>query len=154
MSEFAAPKDLIFNRGPIADPHEYAAAVGCASWLCLTGTEFAEMEGGLSYDAVREAVNESMIVVSDPPRVLNLELARRHVEALDQLPRPTLVSCRTGPRASAVVYMYAGLRDGASPEEVLAAAERDGAPCTAFPEYNAWIVDSITALRAEGTSAS
>ena len=50
--------------------------------------------------------------------------------------------------------MYAGLKDGASPEEVLAAAERDGAPCTAFPEYNAWIVDSITDLRAEGTSAS
>ena len=58
------------------------------------------------------------------------------------------------PRASAVVYMYAGLMDGASPEEVLAAAERDGAPCAAFPEYNAWIVDSITALRAEGTSVS
>ena len=116
MSEFSAPDDLMFDRGPIADPHEYAAAVGCASWLCLTGTEFADMEGGMSYEAVREAVNESINVVSDPPRVLDLELARRHVEALDQLPRPTLVSCRTGPRASAVVYMYAGLMDGASPE--------------------------------------
>jgi hypothetical protein len=49
--------------------------------------------------------------------------------------------------------MYAGLRNGASPEEVVAAAERDGAPCATFPEYNAWIADSITALRAEGTSA-
>jgi hypothetical protein len=149
MAGFAVPSDLTFNRGPITDPHEFAAEVGCASWLCLTGSEFAEMDGGMSYDTIREAVDVSMNVVSDPPRVLDLELARRHVDALDQLPRPTLVSCRTGPRASAVVYLYAGLKEGASAEEVVAAAERDGAPCSGFPEYLAWIVSSMAALRAE-----
>jgi protein tyrosine phosphatase (PTP) superfamily phosphohydrolase (DUF442 family) len=153
MVEFTAPSDLMFNRGPIADPRAFAAEVGCASWLCLTGTEFAEMEGGMSYDAVREAVDVSMNVVSDPPRVLDLELARRHVDALDQLPRPTLVSCRTGPRASAVVYLYAGLKEGVSAEEVVAAAKRDGAPCSGFPDYLAWIATSMDALRAERPQA-
>ena len=32
--------------------------------------------------------------------------------ALDSLPRPTLVTCRAGPRSSALVYLYAGLKAG------------------------------------------
>ncbi len=137
----------MFNRAPVADPEALANEVGCASWLCLTGTEFAAMEGGMAYEAVTAVVPESMNVVSDPPHVLDLALARQHVAALDQLPRPTLVTCRAGPRASAVVYMYAGLRSGASPEDVVAAAERDGAPCAGNDELKAWIADSMTALR-------
>ena len=147
MTEFAPPGDIAFNRGPIEDAAAYAEEVGCASWLCLTGPEFAAMEGGMSYDAVSAAVPQSANVVSDPPRVLDLELARQHVAALDELPRQTLVTCRTGPRASAVVYMYSGLRAGASPEEVVAAAERDGAPCATSDEYKTWIAESMVALR-------
>lgn len=147
MDEFAPPGDIIFNRGPIQDAAAYADEVGCESWLCLTGPEFAAMEGGMSYDAVTAAVAHSANVISDPPRELDLDLARRQVEALDELPRPTLVTCRTGPRASAVVYMYSGLRSGASPEEVVAAVERDGAPCASSDEYKAWIAESMVALR-------
>jgi len=149
MTDLRLPTDLTFNRGPIADPAGYAQAVGCASWLCLTGPEFAAMDGGMSYADVESAVDASINVVSDPPRVLDLDLARRHVDALDQLPRPTLVSCRAGPRAAAVVYMYHGLKTGADPDEVVAAVERDEAPCAAFPEYKAWVAESIAALRAE-----
>jgi len=90
-----------------------------------------------------------MNVVSDPPRVLNLDLARHHVEALNVLPRPTLISCRTGPRASAVAYMYSGLKVGAEPDEVLAAAERDQAPFVQFEEYKEWVRSSIESLRKE-----
>ena len=57
-----------------------------------------------------------------------METARRGREALDKLPRPTLVTCRTRPRSSALVYLYSGLRAGASSEQVLARAEADGAP--------------------------
>lgn len=149
MSSFQTPSDLVFNRGPISDPAAYVRDVGCAAWLCLTGPEFAEMEGGMSYEAVQAAVPSSANVVSDPPRVLDLDLARQHVDALDELPRPTLVSCRAGPRASAVVYLYAGLRSGATPEEVVAAVERDEAPCAPFDEYKTWIADSMRALAAE-----
>ena len=149
MSDFAPPEDLLFNRGPIRDPEGYARDVGCASWLYLNGPEFAAMDGGISYEQVQGAVPRSVNVISDPPRVLDLDLARQHVDALDELPRPTLVSCRAGPRASAVVYMYAGLKTGASPDDVVAAAERDGAPCAAVDEYKAWIAEAITALRAE-----
>jgi hypothetical protein len=147
MADFDAPQDLIFNRGPITDPEAFARDNRAASWLCLTGSEFAEMDGGMSYEQVERAVPASANVVSDPPRVLDLELARQHVDALDALPRPTVVTCRAGPRASAVIYMYAGLKSGASPDDVVAAAERDGAPCAAFDDYKTWIADSITALR-------
>lgn len=151
VTDFQLPDGLLFNRGPIADPAAYAEEVDCASWLCLTGTEFAAMEGGMSFDAVEAAVPVAANVISDPPRTLDLDLARRHVEALDQLPRPTLVSCRAGPRASAVVYMYAGLKAGASPDDVVAAVERDGAPCAGMAEVTTWIAESIRALGADHT---
>ena len=70
----------------------------------------------MSYANVEAAVPESVNIVFDPPRVLDMDLARQHVAALDRLPRPTLVTCRTGARSSAVVYLYAGLRAGAAAE--------------------------------------
>lgn len=149
MPAFSLPSDLKFNRGLVHDPAAYARDVGAASWLFLLGEEFAAMPEGISYEQVRSAVRESANVVSDPPRVLDLDLARQHVEALDALPRPTLVTCRTGPRAAAVAYMYAGVRQGADPEEVLAAAERDEAPFVPHEPYREWIRASITALRDE-----
>lgn len=105
------------------------------------------MPGGMSYAQVQQALAHTARVISDPPRVLNLELARQHVAALDALPRPTLISCRAGPRSSAVAYMYAGLRAGADAEEVLAAAEREGAPFCTSEDYKEWVRTSMAALR-------
>src|SRR6058998_2029109 len=102
MAGFEKPADLTFNRGPIADPEAFARDFGAASWLYLCGEEFAAMDGGMSYGQVEAAVPESENIVSDPPRELTMDLARRHMAALDQLPRPTLVTCRAGPRSSAV----------------------------------------------------
>ena len=147
MAAFRLPNDLTFNRGAIQDPSAYAKEAGSSSWLFLVGDEFASMPGGMSYAQVQDAVPSSARVVSDPPRVLDLDLARQHVDALDHLPRPTLISCRTGPRASAVAYMYAGLKLGADPDEVLAAAEQDDAPFYAFPEYREWVRSSMESLR-------
>src|SRR5204863_2005438 len=101
MSEFQVPADITFNRGPIADPAAFAHDADAASWLFLCGEEFAAMDHGMSYDQVQAAVPESENIVSDPPRDLNLDLARQHMAALDRLPRPTLVTCRAGPRSSA-----------------------------------------------------
>ena len=150
MTKFELPSDLFFNTGKIVDPARYAKKTGAASWLYLNGEEFASMDGGMSYAQVREAVARSTNVISDPPRMLDLSLAERHVAALDDLPRPTLVSCRSGPRSSAVVYMYAGLRAGAEPSEVIEAAKAASAPVTAVPENVAWVIDSMTALRKAG----
>jgi len=149
MRDFKLSKDLSFNRGLIEDPVSYLEEAGCDSWLFLVGEEFSKMEGGISYEQVKEATPNSANVISDPPRELTLELARQHVEALDSLPRPTLISCRTGPRASAVAYMYSGLKEGADPDEVLAAAERDNAPFVQSEEYKEWVRSSIETLRAE-----
>ena len=146
---FKLPDDLIFNTNKIAAPAEFARECNAASWLYLNGEEFASMDGGMSYAQVQDAVAQSVNVISDPPRVLDLELARQHVRALDELPRPTLITCRAGPRASAVSYMYAGLRGGAEPSEVLAAAEADGAPFCKFEDYKEWVAQSISALRRE-----
>lgn len=146
---FRLPSDLFFNTEKIANPTAFARDRNAASWLYLNGAEFASMDGGMSYAQVQEAVDRSENVISDPPRVLDLELARQHVRALDELPRPTLITCRQGPRSSAVSYMYAGLRSGAQPADVLAAAEADGAPFCKFDDYKAWVAESIEALRRE-----
>jgi hypothetical protein len=149
MTKFALPGDLIFNTQKLAAPAAFAREHDAASWLYLNGAEFASMEGGMSYAQVQEAVPRSINVITDPPRVLDAELARQHVAALDELPRPTLVTCRAGPRSSAVAYMYAGLRAGAAPDEVIAEAERAGAPFCKFDDYKEWVTQSIETLRRE-----
>jgi hypothetical protein len=146
MADFESPADLSFNRGPITDPEAFARDADAASWLFLCGDEFASMESGMSYDDVRAAVSESANIVSDPPRVMDMDLAKQHVAALDELPRPTLVTCRAGPRSSAVIYLYAGLRAGAAPDEVLARAEADGAPFAGSDELRAWVVQGLDEL--------
>jgi hypothetical protein len=146
MAAFETPTDLKYNRGPIADPEAFARDAKAASWLFLCGEEFAAMEGGMSYAGVQAAVSESANVVSDPPRVMDMDLARRHVAALDELPRPTLVTCRAGPRSSAAVYLYAGLRAGASADEVLARAEADGAPFAGSDELRTWVAQGLDEL--------
>jgi len=149
MKDFQLPKDLKYNNGFINDPGSYIKEKGCESWLYLVGEEFASMENGMSYQQVQAATPHSANVISDPPRVLNLELAQQQVAALDALPRPTLISCRTGPRASAVAYMYSGLKLGADPEEVISAAEKDNAPFVKSDEYKDWVRSSIKSLRKE-----
>jgi hypothetical protein len=146
MSDFRSPTDLRFNRGLIEDPKAFAQEASAASWLFLCGAEFAEMDGGMSYASVQAAVPESANVVSDPPRVLDMDLARRQVAALDALPRPTLVTCRTGPRSSALVYLYAGLSAGATADDVLARAEADDAPFTHSEDLKAWVAQGLDEL--------
>jgi hypothetical protein len=149
MKPFALSPDLHFNTEKIADPAAFARGRHAVSWLYLNGEAFASMEGGMSYAQVQSAVSHAANVISDPPMVMSVELAREHVRALDQLPRPTLVTCRAGPRASAVAYMYSGLKAGADPDEVLAAAEKDQAPFCRLPELRAWVRDAMEALRRE-----
>lgn len=143
---FETPTDLMHNRGLIADPEAFAKERGAASWLYLCGEEFASMEGGMSYDDVQRAVPVSKVVVSDPPVQLDLDLARRQLEALESLPRPTLVTCRTGPRSAALIYLYAGLQAGASADEVLARAEADEAPFVRSDEIRAWLTQGLAEL--------
>lgn len=146
MPGFESPKDIKFNSGPVADPEAFARKADAASWLFMCGEEFAAMEGGMSYSSVQAAVGESANIVSDPPQVLDMELARQHVAALDQLPRPTLVTCRAGPRSSALVYLYAGLRAGATADEVLARAEEDEAPFAGADDLRAWVAQGLREL--------
>jgi len=146
VSTFETPTDLMNNRGLIADPQAFAQEKGAASWLYLCGEDFASMEGGMSYEDVQRAVPVSANVVSDPPTPLDLDLARKQIEALDDLPRPTLVTCRTGPRSSALIYLYGGLQAGASADDVLARAEADDAPWTKSDELRAWVADGLEQL--------
>jgi hypothetical protein len=146
VAEFNSPTDLVYNRERVSDPEAFAREAGAASWLFLCGEEFAAMEGGMSYESVEAAVPESANVVSDPPRVLDMDLARRQIAALDQLPRPTLVTCRVGPRSSALVYLYAGLKAGAAADEVMRQAEADDAPFAKSNELRAWVAQGLEEL--------
>ena len=147
MKNFKLLDGLRYNKGFIQNPADYIKDAGCNSWLCLTGEEFEKMGEGISYKHVQAATDHSVNVISDPPKILDLELAKQHVSALDTLPRPTLISCRTGPRASAVAYMYSGLKLGADPDEVIERAEKDEAPFTKFEDYKDWVRSSIASLR-------
>lgn len=140
------PSDITFNRGPIADPEAFARDAGAASWLFLCGDAFATMDGGMSYAQVRAAVPESENIVSDPPTELDVDFLRQHLAAIDRLPRPTLVTCRAGPRSSAVVYLYAGLKAGASADEVLARADADAAPFTGFDDLRGLVRQGLEQL--------
>lgn len=146
MGAFESPSDLIHNRGLIADPAAFAQNAGAESWLFLCGEEFAETEGGMSFADAQSAVRESVNLVADPPHPFDMDVARRGVAALDKLPRPTLVTCRTGPRSSALIYLYAGLRAGAAADEVLARAEDDGAPFTQAEPLKAWVTQGLAEL--------
>ncbi len=147
MTELTELSALRHNRGLIANPATFAHDAEAASWLYLCGEAFSSMDGGMSYADVEAAVDQSMNIVSDPPVTMTMDLARQHVEALDQLPRPTLVTCRTGPRSSAVIYLYAGLRAGATEQEVLARATDDGAPFVQSDELVAWVKQGLLELR-------
>jgi hypothetical protein len=146
VADFEAPTELINNRGLIADPEAFAREKGAASWLFLCGEEFASVAGGISYADVERAVPVSANVVSDPPTPLDLDLARKQIEALDGLPRPTLVTCRTGPRSSALIYLYSGLQSGASAEDVFACAEADDAAFLKSDELKAWVAEGLEQL--------
>ena len=146
VAEFQSPTDLTHNRGLIADPAAFAKDAGAASWLYLCGEEFAAVEGGMSFAQVQAAVDESVNLIADPPRPFDMDVARRGVAALDELPRPTLVTCRSGPRSSALVYLYAGLRAGASVDEVLERAEADGAPFIEAEPLKAWVAQGLAEL--------
>lgn len=146
MTDFGSPTDLVYNRGLISDPEGFAREAGAASWLFLCGEEFAAMDGGMSYESVEAAVPESANVASDPPRVLDMDLARQQIEALDRLPRPTLVTCRVGPRSSALVYLYSGLKAGATADEVIRRAEADGAPFAKSDELKDWVAQGLEEL--------
>ncbi|HKD33926.1 MAG TPA: hypothetical protein VKB73_10685 [Gaiellaceae bacterium] len=141
-----SPRDLVHNRGLIDDPEAFARDAGAESWLYLCGEDFASMEGGMSYADVQAAVAQSENIVSDPPRPLDMDLARRHMAALDRLPRPTLVTCRTGPRSSAAIYLYAGLEAGATADEVLERADGDDAPFAKSEELRAWVTQGLAEL--------
>jgi hypothetical protein len=141
-----SPRDLVHNRGLIDDPEAFARDAGAESWLYLCGEDFASMEGGMSYADVRAAVAQSENIVSDPPRPLDMDLARQHMAALDRLPRPTLVTCRTGPRSSAAIYLYAGLEAGATADEVLERADADDAPFAKSEELRAWVTQGLAEL--------
>ena len=140
------PPDLTFNRGKVDDPAGFAARHDAAAWLFLCGQEFAEMDGGISYDQVKPVVPASANVVSDPPVEMTMDLAREQIAALDALPRPALVTCRTGPRSSALVYLYSGLAQGASPDEVLERAREDDAPFAGNEPLEAWVRQGLEEL--------
>ena len=149
MRKFKLPNDLSYNTGLILNPNLYFSESACESWLCLTGEEFANMENGLSFEQIQAIAPLSSNVISDPPMALSIEIAKQQIKALDSLPRPTLISCRMGPRSSAAAYMYAGLKSDSDVEQVIEAAELDNAPFTKSVELIDWVRSSIETIRSE-----
>jgi len=146
VTELSELDNLLHNRGLVQDPQAFADDFGAVSWLFLCGEEFASMDGGISFGDVQAAVPVAAVVVSDPPVEMTIDLARRQVAALDDLPRPTLVTCRTGGRSAALIYLYAGLKAGAPADDVLARAAADDAPFMGSDELKAWVTQGLEDL--------
>lgn len=146
MTGSGSHKGMTYNRGLIEDPAGFAREHDAAAWLYLCGEAFAQVDGGMAFEQVQAAVPAAAVVVSDPPVAMTMDLAREQVAALDALPRPALVTCRTGPRSSALVYLYAGLKEGSSADDVVAQAERDGAPWVKSDELTAWVRQGLAEL--------
>ena len=146
--------ELAHNTGLVADPAHFAREHGAASWLYLCGEEFAAMDGGMSYADVQSAVGLSAKVVSDPPRILDMDLARRQIAALDDLPRPTLVTCRTGARSATLIYPYEGLQAGEPADQLPARAESDGAPFVHSAECRELVQQGLRELPGDGNQGS
>jgi hypothetical protein len=149
MADFVPPSDIVFNHGPIADPEAFARDAGAKSWVFLCGEEWAAHEKGMSFAQVQAAVPESENIVADPPEPFDMNAARTILAAIDRMPRPTLVTCRIGPRSSAAVYLYAGLKSGASADQVLAHADADGAPFAGTAAYRDFVTQGLEELRSE-----
>ena len=146
MADFEVPSDLSFNRGRIADPEAFALrpcrcvmAVPVWRGVRRDGRRHVVCPGAGGSSGVREHHLRSAAF-------FDIDLARQHLAALDRLPRPTLVTCRTGPRSSAIVYLYAGLQAGASADEVLALADADAAPFVGSDELRAVVVQGLEEL--------
>ena len=56
------------------------------------------------------------------------------------------MTCLTGPRSSALIYLYSGLQAGASAEDVFAGARADDAAFVQSDELRAWVADGLEQL--------
>ena len=139
LMAFETPTDLRHNRGLIDDPETFAKEADAASWLFSLRPGVRGDEGGISYEQVQSAVPESL-----EHRLRSAALMghgtrpRARCRARHDAP-PDTRHLPTGPRSSALVYLYAGLQERASADEVIARAEADGAPFTGSDELKAWV---------------
>jgi hypothetical protein len=58
--------------------------------------------------------------------------------------------CRSGPRSSALILLYEALHSGEPAEQVLARAEREGAPFVQSAECRAWLEQGLRELAGDG----
>eukprot|EP00518_Triparma_eleuthera_P007455 CAMPEP_0182469546 /NCGR_PEP_ID=MMETSP1319-20130603/17250_1 /TAXON_ID=172717 /ORGANISM="Bolidomonas pacifica, Strain RCC208" /LENGTH=757 /DNA_ID=CAMNT_0024669863 /DNA_START=121 /DNA_END=2394 /DNA_ORIENTATION=- len=97
------------------------------SWLSLVPQDkYAPTDGSDPTDPVSlspSIAKGGISFISVEADALSLSLADSLCRCLDDLPRPTLVSCMSGARATAVSRMYLARRRGVRAEEVLSTAE-------------------------------
>lgn len=75
---------------------------------------------------------------------------KAYEEALDSIPQPTLVSCKSGRRASAVYASYKAVKNNMTVEDIMADSKSKGLTFVGAPGMVAWVTCVINNLR--GTS--
>ena len=91
------------------------------------------------------------VMVSVEADSLTSPLVDSLIAALDALPRPALISCKSGARATAVARLYAARKLNATSEVVLRAAIAKKEPWTNNEKLVQWIKDNLPKERAEKT---
>lgn len=74
---------------------------------------------------------------------LDSELAETLKKAAAELPKPCLISCASGKRASAVISMVRGSGEELGPEETIERAMAQEMPFTDVPPLRAWVAENV-----------
>lgn len=91
-----------------------------------------------------DKTNQRVVLVdgADPSK-LNRELTEDIITSLDSLPRPTMIMCRSGARATAAARIYSATKFGESADSVLETAISKGEKWTESQNLKNWVSSTL-----------
>lgn len=109
-------------------------------------------EEGFLSDEQQQAEAAGLKYVNIPvkPDAINDELADRVLQEIDQLPKPSLIHCKSGMRSGAMTLMYIATQQGMTADEAMAMGKQNDFDCDAHPQMKQFFENYIS----EHTKAS
>jgi uncharacterized protein (TIGR01244 family) len=82
------------------------------------------------------------------PSDISDELTDRVLQAIDGLPKPVVIHCKSGVRSGAMALMYVATRNQMSAEEALDLGKQNGFDCDAHPQMKQFFEHYISTHQA------
>ncbi|MBR8841099.1 MAG: phosphatase [Stigonema ocellatum SAG 48.90 = DSM 106950] len=122
MTDIKKVSDQFSAAGQITPEElQQAAKEGFKSILNLRSSQ----ETGFQADEQEQALAAGLDYANIPlnPSQPNQESVDQAIGAIENLPKPILVHCAAGARASAIALIATSIQDGLTPEEIIAKAQ-------------------------------